>query len=217
MSEAFDLASALRGLTPGRPLVIADADEVLLMFVEGFDRFLKQRDLCLDLSTYRLHGNVKMRADNTSVLDVEVTALLEEFRQDLDSLEAVDGARDALSSLSGSADIVVLSNIRLDQAAPRRRNLDAVGLCFPLISNSGPKGEAVGALAARAGRPVFFIADIPQHLASALKTVPDIRLVHMVGDERLKPILPRSDVAHLRAESWIEAAKYMRNLLGLSG
>jgi hypothetical protein len=183
------------------------------MFVEGFDRFLKQRELYLDLSTYRLHGNVKNRADNMPVLDVEVTALLEEFRRDLDSLEAADGARDALSSLCGVADIVVLSNIRPDQAAPRRRNLDALGLCYPLICNSGPKGEAVGTLAARAGRPVFFVDDIPQHLVSALTAVPDIHLIHMVGDERLKPILPNSEVAHLRADNWGEAAEYMRSLL----
>jgi len=217
MSETFDVASALRRLTAGRPLVIVDADEVLLMFVEGFDRFLSQRGFYLDLSSYRLHGNVKDLANSGTLLDVEVTALLEEFRADLDSLHAVDGAREALLSVHAAADIVVLSNIRPDQATPRRRNLDALDLPYPLVCNSGPKGEAVGALCSRAGRPVFFIDDIPAHLASAAKIVKDINLIHMVGDERLKPLLPAYVGTHVRATDWHQAAEYMRRLLHLSG
>src|SRR5215472_13653722 len=147
----FDVGAALRRLTPGRPLILVDADEVLLRFVEGFDRFLNARALYLDLGTYRLHGNVKRLDDNVAVLDVEVTALLEEFRRDLDALEPVDGAREALSELSARADIVVLSNISSAQALARRRNLDALGLSFPLVCNSGPKGAAAKQLSARAG------------------------------------------------------------------
>src|ERR1700761_1916679 len=108
---AFSVGAALPRIARGRPLVIVDADEVLLQFVAGLDRFLHERGLYLDLSSYRLHGNVKRLDDHTPVLDVEVTALLEEFRSDLDWLEAVDGAHTALASLEGTASIVVLTNI----------------------------------------------------------------------------------------------------------
>ena len=74
--SGFDLSSALAKIPRGRPLVIVDADEVILRFVDGFDRFLRVRGLYLDLTSYRLHGNVKSLADNAAVLDVEVTALL---------------------------------------------------------------------------------------------------------------------------------------------
>src|SRR5438552_11245881 len=114
--ERFDVGAALSRLTPGRPLIIVDADEVVLRFVDGFDRFLRTRDLYLDLGTYRLHGNVKRLSDKEAILDVEVTALLEEFRRDLDALEVVDGAPEALSDLRTRADIAVLSNINSLQA-----------------------------------------------------------------------------------------------------
>ena len=142
--------------------MIVDADEVLLRFVEGFDRFLDRQGLFLDLTSYRLHGNVKRQDDRTPVLDVEVTALLDEFRRDLDWLEHVEGARDSLHALSQKLDIVVLTNISPTQAVARLRNLEGFGLDLPLVANSGLKGEAVKALASRSGRPSFFVDDIPQ-------------------------------------------------------
>lgn len=211
MSEAasFDIGAAQRRLTPGRPLVITDADEVVLKFVEGLDRFLAAQGLYLDLSTYRLHGNVKKLSDDTPILDVEVTALLDDFRRDLDSLELVEGAADALNTILARADVVVLTNITPDQAHARLRNLSGHGLHLPLVSNSGLKGPAVKALAARSGRPTFFIDDIPQHLGSAAEHAPDVLRIHLVGDDRLKALMPPAPHAHLRAENWNEAAAFM--------
>jgi|SRR5579871_1281460 len=213
--QRFDVESALERVRPGRPLIVVDADEVILSFVAGFDSFLRAQDLFLDLSTYALHGNVKRLADRQAVLDVEVTALLEEFRTELDGLELVEGAKEALSRLSEPADIVVLSNIAMEQGAARQRNLGRLGVPFTLVCNNGPKGQSVKALGARAGRPLFFIDDIPQHLASVAALVPDARLIHLVGDERLKPILPESRDAHLRARDWKDAEAFMRRELGL--
>jgi len=209
LSEPFSVSAALSDLTPGRPLAIVDADEVVLRFVAGFDRFLRQRDLYLDLVNYRLHGNVRRTPDGVAVLDVEVTALLEEFRQDLDSLEPVEGAVDALKKIGARAHVVVLSNVTKVQATARRRNLAACGLDLPLICNSGPKGPAVRDLSIRAGRPSFFVDDIGQHLASVAGSAPDIFRIHLVGDERLKAILPVSEHAHLRAKDWNAAAEFI--------
>jgi hypothetical protein len=205
----FDIAAALRRMTPGRPLVITDADEVILRFVEGLDRFLRAKGLYLDLSTYRLFGNVKRLDDNTPVLDVEVTALLDEFRKDLDSLELVEGAHDALGRLMPRADIVVLTNITPDQAPPRLKNLASFGLDLPLVTNHGLKGPAVKALAARAGRPAFFIDDIPQHLTSAAEHAPDVLRIHLIGDDRLKSLMPPAGDAHHHADSWQDAAAFI--------
>src|ERR1700743_3617311 len=190
MSGAFDLGAAAARLTPGRPLLIVDADEVILRFVDGFDRFLRGGGLYLDLSSYRLHGNVKRLDDGTPLLDVEVTALLDEFRRDLDSLEIVEGARETLAALAPRLEVVVLTNISPAQAGPRLRNLTTLGLDLPLVANSGLKGPAVKALAARAGRPAFFVDDIPQNLASAAESSPEIWRIHLIGDARLKRLLP---------------------------
>jgi hypothetical protein len=197
-------------LDPGRPLLIVDADEVLLHFAEGFDRFLQARGLYLDLVSYRLHGNVKRREDQTPILDIEVTGLLDEFRADLDSLEAVEHAVEVITALRPQLDAVVLSNVNQAQALPRLRNLAALGFDMPLVINGGPKGPAVKTLARRAGRPVFFVDDIPQHLASVAEGAPDVFRIHLIGDARLKPLLPVSPHAHLRADNWREAGAFIR-------
>jgi hypothetical protein len=214
---SHDLSTALNRLTLGRPLLIVDADEVLLRFVEGFDRFLRERELFLDLTSYRLHGNVRRQDDRTPVLDVEVTALLDEFRADLDSLEIVDGARDSLHSLAPHLDIVVLTNISPSQAIPRMRNLKGFGLDLPLVTNSGLKGETVKALAARSGRPSFFVDDIPQNLASAAQHAPDVTRIHLIGDDRLKPLLPAAEHAHFRADGWKDAEAFISRKLTEAG
>jgi len=217
MSSRFDIGSAVARLAPGRPLLIVDADEVILRFVDGFDRFLREAGLFLDLTSYRLHGNVKRRDDSQPILDVEVTALLDEFRRELDSLEAVEGARESLARLGPRLDIVMLTNITPAQAAPRLRNLAALGLDLPLVANSGLKGQAVKALVAQAGRPAFFVDDIPQNLASAASAAPDVFRIHLIGDERLKPLLPPAAEAHLRAEHWHEAETFISDKLGEAG
>lgn len=216
MSErAFHTEAATVPVRAGQPLLIVDADEVILRFVEGFDLFLRERALYLDLTSYRLHGNVKRLDDQTPALDVEVTVLLEEFRAELDSLQAVEHSREELAALSMHLDIVVLSNVTPVQAPPRLRNLAALGFDFPLITNAGPKGAAVKSLSARAAATSFFVDDIPQHLASAAEAAPEVFRIHLIGDERLKPLLPPSPHAHLRAEDWRDAGAFIRTRLGV--
>jgi hypothetical protein len=217
MNDAFDIGSAVARLTPGRPLLIVDADEVVLRFVDGFDRFLRANGLFLDLTSYRLHGNIKHLDTGQPILDVEVTALLDEFRRDLDSLEAVEGVHEALTRLEPRLDIVMLTNIVPLQGPPRRRNLAAIGLDLPVVANSGQKGPAVKALAAAAGRPAFFIDDIPQHLASAAEAAPEIYRIHLVGDDRLKPLLLPAPHAHIRAEHWRDAHAFIDSKLMEAG
>lgn len=210
MTRTFHTHPSTVPLDTTRPLLIVDADEVILRFADGFDRFLCERELFLDLTTYRLHGNVKRKDDGTKVLDVEVTALLDEFRSELDWLDAVEDADVVLKALAPLMNIVVLSNVSEAQAPARLRNFEKLGLPFPLIANSGPKGPAVKALAARVKGPVFFVDDIPMHHASVVEGSPDVFRIHLIGDERLKPLLPPSEHAHLRAETWRDADAFIR-------
>jgi hypothetical protein len=209
----FHSDPATLAVSRDRPLLIVDADEVLLAFVAGFDRFLRERALFLDLVSYRLHGNVKRLADRETLIDIEVSALLDEFRSDLDSLDAVEHAREVLASLSHDMAIVVLTNIVPAQAPARRRNLDILGFAYPLVVNNGPKGRAVKSLASRAGKPVFFVDDIPQHLSSVAQEAPQVWRIQLIGDERLKPLLPKAPDAQLRAETWHDAETFIREHL----
>ncbi len=152
-------------------------------------------------SSYRLHGNVRRLDDRTALLDVEVTALLDEFRGALDWLEPVEAAQEVLGGLAARAGIVVLSNITPAQAVARARNLERLGFALPLIANSGLKGPALKQLARRADATTFFIDDIPQQLASSAEHAPEVIRIHLIGDERLKTLLPPSALAHLYART----------------
>ncbi len=215
--SGFDLSSAVAGLTPGRPLVIVDADEVVLGFLEGLEAFLASRGLYLDLTSYRLHGNIKRLSDRSTVLDVEATALLDEFRRELDTLKAVVGAREALTRLSRRASIVVLSNIAESMAPARKRNLVALGMDYPIVANSGLKGVAVKALAARVQAASFFIDDLPYHLASAAELAPDVFRIHLVASARLKELLPPAVHTHCNAEDWTSAETFITGHLKIAG
>ncbi|MBV9993060.1 MAG: hypothetical protein JOZ72_17420 [Alphaproteobacteria bacterium] len=213
MSADFTLGAALARVVPGRPLIVVDADEVLLRFVAGLDRFLRERGLFLDLVSYRLHGNVKRLDDLSPLLDVEVTALLDEFREALDWLEPVEAAQEVLGRLAARASIVVLTNITALQAGARARNLKALGLDFPVVANSGLKGPAVRQLANRAAAATFFVDDIPQHLASAAEHAPEVVRIHLIGDARLKGLLAPCEQAHLHAEDWRAAGQFIESQL----
>ena len=80
---------------------------------------------------------------------------------------------------------------------------------IPLVANSGPKGPVVKALARRAGKPVFFMDDVPMHHASVAELTPEVFRIHFVGDERLKPLMPSTPHAHFRADNWTEAQAFI--------
>jgi hypothetical protein len=212
-AAAFYTDAATVPVAADRPLLMVDADEVLLAFARGFERFLNTRGYYLDLSSYKLHGNVRRREGDTALLDIEVTGLLDEFRTELDWLEPVEGAFEAITALRDALDVIVVSNVSPAQAPARLRNLAGLGLVAPLFANSGPKGPVVRQLARRAGRPVFFVDDIPMHHASVADAAPDVWRIHFVGDERLKPLMTPSPHAHLWAGTWQQAEAYIRERL----
>lgn len=211
----FDLSSALARIVPGRPLVITDADGVLLCFTGGFERWLQERGLYLELTSYRLEGAVRRMDDRSRLIDVETTALVEEYRENLDCLEAVEGACEALAELSRVANIVVLSNVNHIQAVARMRNFAALGIDYPLIANDSgggylaDKGAAVRALAAHARAKTFFIDDIPSNLDAVAKGASGVTLIHLVESEPLRQMLGRDFHAHCYAQDWAAAKSFI--------
>jgi hypothetical protein len=211
----FDLANALSSIVPGRPLVITDADGVLLCFTGGLERWLRERGLRLQLTSYQLRGSIRRMDDGSPILDVESMALLEEFRADLDSLEAVDGACEALAELAKVANVVVLSNVNPGQAAARLRNFATLGIDYPLIANDvghgfmSGKGDAVKALSRRAAAKTFFIDDIPANLIAVGEAAPDVALIHLVESDTLRRLLGSDFPAHCYAENWTAAKAFI--------
>ena len=75
-------------------------------------------------------------------------------------------------------------------------------MAYPLIANSGPKGPAVSALAARAGAPVFFIDDGPNHHRSVARHANHVRRIHMIADARLARLIDQAPDSDHRADDW---------------
>ena len=99
-------------IEPDRPLIISDADEVLLTFMAQFENFLTTKGCYFDWSSFRLTGNVHRSDDNYTLTQDDVFDLLKSFfDQETRNLNEVPGASNALKRLSLRAQIVILSNV----------------------------------------------------------------------------------------------------------
>ncbi len=192
-------------IDPASPLIISDADEVILQFMAGLEKYLETQGFWIDLSSYAIHGNVKHQADDSHVEDAHVTELIRAFfHAHTDTIEVVPEAPAVLKQLSERAQIVVLSNVPASRRDDRIRCLHSQGVEYPVIANSGPKGPAVAALAERVDAPIFFLDDIPHHITSVAETAPHVRRVHFVADPRLARLIePAKDCDH-RIDDWHE-------------
>lgn len=204
-------------IATGRPLIVCDADEVLLQFLRGLEASLPAQGLLLDLTQYNLTGAIKRADTGEALTQREVGAVIKAFHADAGlRLDAVEGAAEALRALSDHAQIVILTNVVPEQGAARRANLARLGMDYPVLPNSGLKGQAVKRLAEQCAAPVFFVDDIAHHHADVATAWPDTHQIHFVADERLFGMASRSPHARLFTRDWAEARDHMLDAL-LSG
>lgn len=188
---------------PDRPLLICDADEVLLAFMAAYERHLHDQDLYFDWQAFRLTGSVRHRRDDTPLDQSGVSATLSSFFDAYGGrLDAVPGAAEALTALERHLEVVILSNVSAHRGPHRARNLTTLGMDYPLVVNTGPKGPAARRLAAQGSGPVFFIDDSPQHHASVAEAVPRSHRIHFVSDPRLARLIDQAPESHYRARNW---------------
>jgi len=188
---------------PTKPLLLVDADEVLLYFIEAIEDYCQNHQLILRLESFQITGNI-LRADTQEALTAaEVKNLIADFFVKYTHRQrAVDGAADGLASLSGIADIAILTNIPAEQASARAQNLAAQGMDYPVIANSGGKGEMLAKLAAPRTGFIGFIDDLPPQHSSVAATMPHSYRVHHVADVRLRSMVPKAPDAHVRIDQW---------------
>ncbi len=202
-------------IDPARPLIISDADEVLLQFMAGLERFLDRHACYMDFASFRIHGNVKHRASGDTVEDETVTGLLKAFfASESGTLEAVPGAAAALADLSKHAQIIILSNLPETSRLARIENLLGHGIDYPVIAGKGPKGEVVKRMIEDFPQPVVFIDDLPPHIASVANETPHVHRLHFIADSRLARLVPKAPEAHARIDTWPEAAAWIADVLG---
>lgn len=198
-----NIESVTAKLTNDRPVLVVDADEVLLRFVEHLEHFFQQQGFELRLKSFQLTGNIYDTATNQVASPKVVKDLIAAFfDQRVDTVPAVDGAADALRSLSRHYQIAVLTNVPHHCRDRRERALHDLGFEYPVISNAGEKGPAVHMLQSAARQPGVFVDDLPPQIASVASHAPSVHRIHFVADPRLAQMIDKAPDAHVRIDDW---------------
>jgi hypothetical protein len=201
-----------------RPLVVVDVDEVLGMFMRGFEQFLGLHGLEMRIDRYALFQNI-YRPGATTHLDIKDGKRLFDayFECDPQVMEVAPGAADALKSLARDAGVVILTNAPATSRPARARWLIDNCLPYPLVIGAGPKGRAVAALASRTPHATAFIDDLLPNLDSVEVEAPGVHRFQSVADERLRPLAPCAPDRHLRFDHWPDLAGAIARTLKIAG
>ncbi|MEC8316567.1 MAG: hypothetical protein VX006_02120 [Pseudomonadota bacterium] len=200
-------------LDPDRPLVISDADEVLLQFMRQFEIYLDRNDMWIDLSSFRLQGNIKYKSSDEAVDMTNRNIIDDFFAAETLNFSPVEGAAEALNALSKEAQIIILTNLPLAQKSERQINLSKHGMDYPVIVGSGLKGPAVKSLGEKINAPLFFLDDIPHNINSVAEYVPTSGRIHMIADPRLSKLIGAAEGASARIDQWHEAQAWILDKL----
>lgn len=200
-------------LDPDRPLVISDADEVLLQFMRQFEIYLDRNDMWIDLSSFRLQGNIKYKGSDEAVDMTNRNIIDDFFAAETLNFSPVEGAAEALTALSKEAQIIILTNLPIAQKSERQINLSKHGMDYPVIVGSGLKGPAVKSLGEKINAPLFFLDDIPHNINSVAEYVPTSGRIHMIADPRLSKLIGAAEGASARIDQWQEAQAWILNKL----
>jgi hypothetical protein len=205
---------AALAIEPERPLIICDADEVLLHFLEAFEAFLEEQDLVLNLTSYALTGNILTRAGRTAIEPAAVGRLIKDFfHQRTEQIPAVNGAAEALRALAKRCRIVIVTNVPPAHRTARIAGLRGHDMDYPVIINQGVKGAVVKALAHNMRAPVLFLDDAPPHLISVAAAAPHVHRIHFIANARLAAVLEPLAESHYRAREWPQTHRYIQNHL----
>ncbi len=190
-------------IDPNLPLMIFDADEVLVHFAEPFATYIKKHNHRLHLTGYRLDNAIK-KADTDEVADPDTAKdLVWGFiNEETKSQPAAKGAPQALMKLQAYAQIIILSNVPHSVHDDRVANLKSLNMDYPLISNEGMKGPAVKEILKNHKAQSFFIDDNPYQVESVYNDNQQTVCVHFSVCDLVKPYMPKAVGASIEPTSW---------------
>lgn len=199
-----------------RPLLVLDVDDVLLHFVGPLLRYLEAHGARLQLSTFRLFGNVFDIATGAAIGNDRVSELLDGFfHAQVDWQTPVDGACEAVAAIARNAEVMLLTAMPHRHRDTRRVLLDRIGLPYPLLTTEMAKGPAIRRLRGDTARAVAFVDDMPHNLASARHEVADIHLFHLMADNSLRSLVPAPPPDAAVVMDWTHAGDGISAALGL--
>lgn len=193
-----------------QPLIVCDADEVLLQFFTTLEGYLERNGYYVKLDSFALNKNIRDAASHEPASADQISDLMQTFfKTDIHTSPAVDGAVDALARLSNHAEICIVTNFPGTQASARQLALEAIGLSYPVICNTGGKGPALAHIAEHWTAQIAFIDDLPPNHDSVASDAPDVHRIHFVADPRLSKLIEKPQSAHKRAHSWAELEQHL--------
>lgn len=202
----------LRDANSQKPLIVCDADEVLLQFFVTLELFLEQEGFYVRLDSFALNGNIRSKTTDEALTPDSITALMKKFfRHAIHTSPAVDGAAVALQRLSQHAEICVVTNLPGEQAEARQASLERLGIAYPVICNTGGKGPALRYIAQSWNEKIAFIDDLPHNHDSVAQDAPEVHRIHYVADDRLAKLIQKPESAHMRAACWPTLEQYLFN------
>lgn len=217
MSEDPETARQIAELARDtRPLLVLDVDEVLLEFMVPFMRFLDAQGLVFLAKSFKLTGNIVDRKTQAPLDQAAVSGLLDGFFfAQREWQTAAQGAADAVATLAGSAEVVMLTAMPHRHRDVRRLHLDALGFPYPLLTTERAKGPALKQLRGESGRPVAFVDDIPHNLVSVRDAVSDAHLFNLMSYREMRSLMPPMPDGIVVADDWAEAAPKIAAALDL--
>ena len=178
-----------------------------------FEIYLDRNDMWIDLSSFRLQGNIKYKGSDEAVDMTNRNIIDDFFAAETLNFSPVEGAAEALTALSKEAQIIILTNLPLAQKSERQINLSKHGMDYPVIVGSGLKGPAVKSLGEKINAPLFFLDDIPHNINSVAEYVPTSGRIHMIADPRLSKLIGAAEGASARIDQWQEAQAWILDKL----
>ena len=201
---------------PERPLVVIDVDEVLGMFMRGFERFVETQGLEMRIDRFALFQNIYRPGEKRHIDMTQGRQLFDAFFDcDPHLMDVAPGAPEALAGLAEHANIIILTNAPASSRPARARWLVENGMPYPLVIGAGPKGRPVAALASRTAGPTAFVDDLLPNLDSVEAEAPAVHRFQSVADERLRPFAPCAPDRHPRLDTWPELAEAISRALRL--
>lgn len=194
-----------------KPLLICDCDEVLLHMVRHFGTWLREsHDIAFAPDGGDFATSMR-RADGSVPSAEEMWGLLGGFfPAEMERQTLVPHASEALASLAGTADIVILTNLSDSCRTARIDQLARFGIAHRVECNQGGKGDPVARLVAEHGDPVtVFVDDLAVHHDSVARHAPYVHRLHMVAEPTLAPNVPPAPAAHARIDDWREAQAWI--------
>ncbi len=194
-------------LDAARGLAIIDVDEVLALFVKGFDQFLRGHGFEWRLQSFALFTNIFALGAEEPVEIARGRALYDDFfATSCGKLEPAPGAAEGLARLAKVAQVVILTNAPEPARALRSQWLKRHSMDYPMILSEGLKGAPVAALAGRIRQPVMFVDDLLPNLDSVADAAPQVARFQMIADPALRRLAPTRPDVHPLATDWPQLA-----------